>query len=199
MTITQAKAMLAECAGDPGTIARINGYYNVTDAWIDESGMVEVGGRFLNDRELIGVAIDLWYMRNVIQLVLTHTETESEEEGEGDLGQLTEKPNTVMYKPRIEEETMKITEEYLRSKSVCTEWIEWFRGQDERRPKHLLQNLIKERRLDLANWLLCRLLTKKQRIRYACYAAKRALPIYEKEFPDDKRPRTLFRKSAEPV
>ena len=40
-----------------------------------------------------------------------------------------------------------------------------------------------------ANWLIARLLSRKDKIRYAIFAAEQVLDIFEKEFPEDKRPR----------
>ena len=43
-----------------------------------------------------------------------------------------------------------------------------------------------------ANWLLARLLNRPNQIRYAVYAAKQVLSIYEKKYPTDKRPRAAI-------
>lgn len=40
-----------------------------------------------------------------------------------------------------------------------------------------------------ANWLIVRLMDKTQKIKYAIYAAEQVLGIFEKEYPNDDRPR----------
>ncbi len=44
-------------------------------------------------------------------------------------------------------------------------------------------------RHDDVNWFLAESLNRENRIRYACYAAKQVLHIFEEKFPADKRPR----------
>ena len=48
---------------------------------------------------------------------------------------------------------------------------------------------MKEDHFDYANWLLCKVFSKKQRVQYAIYAAMLVLHIFEDERPNDKRPR----------
>ena len=42
---------------------------------------------------------------------------------------------------------------------------------------------------DYANWLIVRLMSKKQKVQYAVFAAEQVIDIYEKKYPDDERPR----------
>ena len=62
----------------------------------------------------------------------------------------------------------------------------------------VLKWLIKEDKLDWANWLIVRVMERKQYLAYSIYAAKQVLPIYEKKYPEDKRPRNAI-KAAEKV
>ena len=50
-------------------------------------------------------------------------------------------------------------------------------------------SLIKGEKLDWANWLIVRLLNRKDGIRYAIYAAEQVIEIFEKKYPKDDRPR----------
>jgi len=84
---------------------------------------------------------------------------------------------------------MKLTVEKLKSLSACQSGIDWFKEQKETDCKKVVQVLIKVKKLDWANWLVSRVLDRKDKIRYACYAAKQVLPIFEKKCPEDKRPR----------
>src|SRR3990167_4661419 len=53
----------------------------------------------------------------------------------------------------------------------------------------LVEVLIKEKRLQWANWLLPRIMNKIQCVKYAVFAAEQVIDIFEKKCPDDKRPR----------
>ena len=55
--------------------------------------------------------------------------------------------------------------------------------------KTIFKALIKAKKLDWANWLIARLLSKENRIRYAVFAAEQVIDIYEKKYPNDDRPR----------
>lgn len=83
---------------------------------------------------------------------------------------------------------MKLTKAYLEKVNACGSGIRWFTEQDETDGKKVVKKLMKDH-LDWANWLICRIFNKKQKVMYAIYAAKQVLSIYEKEYPDDKRPR----------
>jgi hypothetical protein len=84
---------------------------------------------------------------------------------------------------------MKITSEWLHRQHACLSELEWFKNQTETKPEVLIAKLIDEERLDWANWLMVRVLTHKQQVAYAIYAAERAVEIFEKHNPKDKRPR----------
>ena len=84
---------------------------------------------------------------------------------------------------------MKLTEEWLREKSACSEGVEWFLKQKETDVVKVLKKLIKEKKLPWANWTIVRVMNYKQRVQYAVFAAEQVIGIFEKEYPDDKRPR----------
>ena len=44
-------------------------------------------------------------------------------------------------------------------------------------------------RFDWANWLIVRLMNKKQKVMYAVFAAEQVINIFEKKYPNDDRPR----------
>ena len=83
----------------------------------------------------------------------------------------------------------KLSVKWLLRVGACSEAVEAFSGQDERDTFKILGLLVEQDRLDWANWLLPRLLSKKGRVRYAVYAASRVLPIFEAKYPEDTRPR----------
>ena len=84
---------------------------------------------------------------------------------------------------------MKLTEQWLREKSACSEGVEWFLKQKEIDVVKVLKKLIKEKKLPWANWTIVRVMNYKQRVQYAVFAAEQVIGIYEKKYPDDKRPR----------
>jgi hypothetical protein len=84
---------------------------------------------------------------------------------------------------------MKNTSEWLQRQHACSPGFEWFKNQTETKPEVLIAKLIDEERLDWANWSIVRVLTHKQQIAYAIYAAEQVLEIFEKHNKEDKRPR----------
>ena len=87
----------------------------------------------------------------------------------------------------------KITIEWLVSKNACHDGLDWFVEQGkEVEPIPLLYLLIKKKKLDWANWLVVRVMDYSQYVSYAVFAAELVIDIFEKEFPDDKRPRTAI-------
>ena len=84
---------------------------------------------------------------------------------------------------------MKLTMKKLETWRACTVGKEWFAGQAETDGKKIVETLITEKHLNWASWLVVRLLTRADKIRYAIYAAEQVIDIYERTYPDDKRPR----------
>ena len=81
----------------------------------------------------------------------------------------------------------KVTPQWLTSKNACASGKAWVKehGQ-ETDPMKLMNLLIRHDELDLANWLIVRLLPYQGYVRYACYGAKQVLPIWEQQYPDNK-------------
>jgi hypothetical protein len=84
---------------------------------------------------------------------------------------------------------MKISESWLKEKSACSDGMAWFLSQKKTEDIDVLKALIKADELDWANWLICRVMDKPNCVRYAIFAALEVISIYEKKYPDDKRPR----------
>lgn len=84
---------------------------------------------------------------------------------------------------------MKITTEWLNDKRACKEEIDWFISQTETDFVKVLEKLITENKLQWANWLIVRVMTYRQYVSYAVYAAEQVIGIYEKKYPNDNRPR----------
>jgi len=88
---------------------------------------------------------------------------------------------------------MKITKKWIKKWEPCDEAVEWIEKQDTEDVFELIDRLRKSNIKDKYEWLcwaIPRLFKiKKDRVRFAIYCAELALPIFEKEYPNDKRPR----------
>jgi hypothetical protein len=91
---------------------------------------------------------------------------------------------------------MKLSLEILQKHGACSEGVRWY--QDNGCPKtvsstvDLLLKSDNDNRLNWSNWLLSRMLSHKNKIHYAIYAAEQVIEIYEKKYPDDQRPRNAI-------
>jgi hypothetical protein len=84
---------------------------------------------------------------------------------------------------------MKITVEWLKKKGACEEGKEWWAKKSESDVFKVIKALKKEKQYHWANWLLSRTFTKPQAVEYAIFAAEQVIDIFEKKYPDDKKPR----------
>lgn len=82
-----------------------------------------------------------------------------------------------------------ITLDWLREKDACSGGYKYCAEVKITEPIALIQRLIDDDHNDWANWLIVRIMTYRQRITYSVHAAEFVLPIFEKEYPDDLRPR----------
>ena len=84
---------------------------------------------------------------------------------------------------------MRITIEWLKEKRSCSEGIVWFENQKLSESVDVLKSLIKEDKLDWANWTIVRVMERIQYLQCAVFAAEQVLGIFEKKYPTDDRPR----------
>ena len=82
-----------------------------------------------------------------------------------------------------------ISVSYLNKISACKEAVEMFKNQNETNPVKIIQGTMEINHFDWANWLIVRLMTRKQKLQYSIFAAESVINIYEKKHPNDKRPR----------
>ena len=85
---------------------------------------------------------------------------------------------------------MKITKNWLESRRACSTSLDYvckngYIGLDI---VPFLQKLINQKRLSDANWLITRYMNKDENVKYAIFAAKQVLPIFNKIFPKDNAP-----------
>jgi hypothetical protein len=84
---------------------------------------------------------------------------------------------------------MKLTKEWLKEKYACSDGFNWFTKQKETNSTKVLKTLIEQEKLDWANWLIVRVMTRPQYLAYAIYAAEQVIDIYEKRNPCNDKPR----------
>lgn len=83
----------------------------------------------------------------------------------------------------------KITRRWLTQKEACTNGKTWCLSHGELTIKELYPIFIKHKKYPWLNWLLVRLMNKKQKATYAIFAAELVIDIFEKRHSKDNRPR----------
>jgi len=87
---------------------------------------------------------------------------------------------------------MNITKEKLLELNACINSITWLEQNSGittvEQGIALLWETDHPEKFNWSNWILSRVLNHKNRVRYAAHAAELVLPLWEKEFPKDKRP-----------
>ena len=84
--------------------------------------------------------------------------------------------------------------QFLKDRNACDEGIKYFE-EEIKEPilaRELIEKLLatkKREKMGWVSWLLCKLFSRPHYIQYAVFAAEQVLPIFEKEYPDDKLPR----------
>lgn len=84
---------------------------------------------------------------------------------------------------------MKIDREFLEKWGACADGKEWFLEEGISDPIEGIKNLVAKDNWEWANWLIVRVMTREQYLAYAIFSAEQVINIYEKKYPDDKRPR----------
>jgi rifampin ADP-ribosylating transferase len=86
---------------------------------------------------------------------------------------------------------MLITDILLKSHNACNDGMKWVtkNGLIGLECKDFMHKLIENEKYEWGNWLITRVLSKIGNVKYAIFAAEQVLEIYEKQYPDDKRPR----------
>lgn len=86
---------------------------------------------------------------------------------------------------------MIITTDFLKSKNACSDGYDRFvrlYGKSAELSK-VIKGHIKDSTLNYANWLITKVMTPEQCVRYAIFAAEQVLYIFENKYPNDNRPR----------
>ena len=86
-----------------------------------------------------------------------------------------------------------IDREWLEVHGACRDGMEFFLTERILSPRAGIRNLLNKNHFNWANWLLVRLLTHKQKVRYAVFAAEQVIKIYTEQYPNDDRPRKAIK------
>ena len=84
----------------------------------------------------------------------------------------------------------RVTEKRLRAMRACVDGRDYVVNNCPYTDSaKVVEWLIKEDKLDWANWLIVMVMERKQYLAYAIYSAEQVIDIYENKYPDDDRPR----------
>lgn len=87
---------------------------------------------------------------------------------------------------------MKITVAKLKALDACDDGVEWFAKQNCTDLKQVVLKAIATKNMKIlryASWGLAKFLNRMNKIKYAIFVAEQVIDIFEKKYPDDKRPR----------
>jgi hypothetical protein len=90
-------------------------------------------------------------------------------------------------KPKISS----ITDIWIQENDPCSEALAWW-DKKESSPLKILQLLIKDQKYDWANWFIVRIMEYTDYVAYAIFAAEQVIANYEKQYPNDPRPRNAI-------
>jgi len=80
---------------------------------------------------------------------------------------------------------MIINRKWLERHDACSDVKKWFLAQGITDPVDGLINLVRNDKIDWANWLIVRVMTWPQCLSYSIFSAEQVLHIYEAENPKD--------------
>jgi hypothetical protein len=85
---------------------------------------------------------------------------------------------------------MKITQKWMREVGACqVARVALRENRPMSDPFEILDKAMEISRFDWANWMITRLMNKRQQVEYAVFAAELVINIYEDKNPSDDRPR----------
>ena len=90
---------------------------------------------------------------------------------------------------------MQITLDWLKQQSACQDGYEWSiktLNKKSMAVNNFIDKLMAENKFNWANWVIVRVIDRPQKIRYAVFAAEQVIDIFEKKYPNDKRPRNAI-------
>ena len=90
---------------------------------------------------------------------------------------------------------MNITKEFLEKHNACSEGQDWVTENNliGLEATELVKKLMEKEKYSWANWLIVRLLTKKQLVLYIVFAMKQWSRCFKEKYPFDKESQELIR------
>ena len=85
-----------------------------------------------------------------------------------------------------------ITIKYLKSIDACVDGVKWWKSLKTTDLKTILTAAMSSNdmtTIEYGNWLICRVFTPRQKVKYATFAARQVLAIYESYYPENTTPR----------
>ena len=82
-----------------------------------------------------------------------------------------------------------LTLEQLKELKPCTEGFKWYASNIKTENIEEILTILSNHRWDWCRWLFVRLLNDRSNRLLAIYCAELVLPLFEKNYPDDNRPR----------
>ena len=84
---------------------------------------------------------------------------------------------------------MKLTLKWLEKNNACQSGIDWYKQQGTEDFMELCKRARDAGRFDNFIWCFARRVSRHMAVEWACYCTELVLPIFEKMYPEDKRPR----------
>jgi hypothetical protein len=87
---------------------------------------------------------------------------------------------------------MELTIKKVKSIGPCADGFAWYMKNPGRTVEKTIKTLLASdecEKYNWSNWLLTHLFTKEKNIKYAIFAAKEVLYLFEAKYPDDSRPK----------
>jgi hypothetical protein len=91
---------------------------------------------------------------------------------------------------------MRMTIAKLTKLGACSEGIQYFKDNKFKTVEQAISSILKtdhKEKCNWSNWLITRVMNKKNHTRYAIYAAEQVIHIFEEKYPEDKKPREAIR------
>ena len=87
---------------------------------------------------------------------------------------------------------MMFNDSWVEEKRPCKEGLAFLNKQTDKSAVSVINALVVAKHYSWADWALTKSFTKKQNVMFAIYAAEQVIDIFEKEYPEDKRPRAAI-------
>ena len=89
-------------------------------------------------------------------------------------------------------EVKTITQTRLQEMNPCSGGFIWYKANfssGRHNALNVVNKLIGDDKFQWANWFISRCMNHSQKVRYAIFAAEQVIKIFEKKYPNDRRPR----------